>query len=116
LGRAWGFLPIFADTVDMTIVGGVNPFLATESAVQTLRDPSGRQAADAPVLASPDLMQALGSLFNVLLKAEHPDQPALSPIPDDQLNVNPTHVDTSFADAMLSVTELDVKALLDKTA
>lgn len=96
-----------------------NPFTATEAAVNAQRDLlAHKQAntADASVLASPELMQALGSLFDVILKEEKPTQPTPIAIPSEQLNVNPNNVDTSFNDAMLTAIEMDVQRLLDKKA
>ena len=84
-----------------------NPFLAMETPVR---------AQSSSPLASPDLMQALGSLFDVILKDENPTQPSPVQIPASQLDVNPQHVDTSFGDAMLSAVEMAVARQLDRTA
>jgi hypothetical protein len=89
-----------------------NPFLATQALASSATSP-GTQGSP---LASPDLMQALGSLFDVVLKEENPTQPALNAIPADQLNVNPNNVDTSFGDAMLTAVEMSVQQQLDRQA
>ncbi|HXP92800.1 MAG TPA: hypothetical protein VN905_04970 [Candidatus Binatia bacterium] len=94
-----------------------DPFAATEAAVRAQQSLFHHDTQPS-ILASPDLMQSLGSLLNVILQEEHPGAPVLKPIPADQLNPNPWNVDTSFGDAMLSQIELDVQKLLavDKQA